>query len=182
MYYLCNVKRDKPELLTKTFTIMNYKEFSAVVSAARTENKETFSNPFVIINLLNKAAKGDFTKVNNCSELTRENTAKVAKVCKGMHSNRYAFDVCLFEKDYKGRFCTISTTKVTETISDYMDLDGISALVVTDKKGREVTLIPIPLTINAYFSAFAKVAKVDIKSAETAEKAAEKAAKDAVEE
>lgn len=164
------------------------KEFNEVVKGAKVEIKGTFNNPFVVINLLNKAAKGDYSKVNNC-DINPENIKKVAKVCKGMHQNRYAFDVCLFEKDSFGRFCTLSPFKGEkgDLSHDYIDINNVSIMVMTDNKGREIvenekgdmyTCVPVSLTINGIFNAFAKVAKVDIIESEKAEKVAEKAKKD----
>ncbi len=173
---------------------MKAKEFSVIVKSAKCELKGTFTSPFVICNLLNKAAKGDFSKVANCSELDRENLAKVAKVVKGMHGQRYAFDMCLFEKDYKGRFVSLSPFKgEKESLTvDYIDTkEGISVCVLTDGKGREiitdkagmlVTCTPISLTVSGVFAAFAKVARVELsaneKAAKDAEKAETKAAKE----
>lgn len=169
------------------------KEFTNVVKGAKVEINGTFRNPFIVINLLNKAAKGDFSKIANVEGVTLENVAKVAKVCKGMHENRYAFDVCLFEKDSFGRFCTLSPFKGEkgDLFADYYDINNLSVLVYTDNKGREIvenekgdlyTCVPVSLTINGIFNAFAKVAKVDIIATEKAEKATKKAAKDSAKE
>lgn len=165
------------------------KEFTNIVKGAKVEINGTFKNPFIVINLLNKAAKGDFSKVANVEGITRENLVKVANVLKGMHNNRYAFDTCLFEKDSFGRFCTMSNYKGEkgELRADYYDVNNLSILVYTDNKGREVVenekgdmfiCMPVSLTINGMFNAFAKVAKVDIIQTEKAAKVAEKAAKD----
>ena len=170
---------------TKSFSA---KEFNGIVKGAKVEIKGTFNNPFVVINLLNKAAKGDFSKINNC-DIKPENLKKVANVCKGIHANRYAFDVCLFEKDSFGRFCTLSPFKgvKSDLMCDYYDINNLSMLISTDKKGHEIVenekgvlyiCVPVTLTINGVFNAFAKVAKVDIIETEKAAKGAEKAAKD----
>lgn len=172
--------------------VFSAKEFTNVVKGAKVEINGTFKNPFIVINLLNKAAKGDFSKINNC-DIKPENLKKVAKVCKGMHKNRYAFDACLFEKDSFGRFCTLSPFKGAkgDLVCDYYDINNLSVLIYTDNKGREVVenekgdlivCMPISLTINGVFSAFAKVAKVDIIATEKAEKATKKAAKDSAKE
>lgn len=172
---------------------LSAKQFTSIVKGAKVEINGTFKNPFIVVNLLNKAAKGDFTKVANVECLSRENVAKVAKVCKGMHQNRYAFDVCLFEKDSFGRFCTLSPFKgkKNDLATDYYDINNLSILIYTDNKGREivenangdlVTCVPVTLTINGIFNAFAKVAKVDVIAAEKAAKESEKAAKDSVKE
>lgn len=165
------------------------KEFTNIVKGAKVEINGTFKNPFIVINLLNKAAKGDFSKVANVEDITRENLVKVANVLKGMHKNRYAFDTCLFEKDSFGRFCTMSNYKGTkgDLFADYYDINNLSVLIYTDNKGREIVenekgdmfiCMPISLTLNGMFNAFAKVAKVDIIQTEKAAKVAEKAAKD----
>lgn len=172
--------------------IFSAKEFNGIVKGAKVEIKGTFNNPFVVVNLLNKAVKGDFSKINNC-DINPENLKKVAKVCKGMHKNRYAFDVCLFEKDSFGRFCTLSPFKGTkgDLFADYYDINNLSVLIYTDNKGREIvenekgdlyTCVPISLTINGVFNAFAKVAKVDIMQTEKAAKVAAKGVKDSAKE
>ena len=168
------------------------KEFNGIVKGAKVEINGTFKNPFVIVNLLNKAAKGDMSKIAGCN-IAPENLKKVANKCKSMHANRYAFDVCLFEKDSFGHFCTLSPFKGTkgDLFADYYDINNLSVLIYTDNKGREIvenekgdlyTCVPVSLTINGIFGAFAKVAKVDIITTEKAEKATKKAAKDSAKE
>ena len=172
---------------------LSAKQFTSIVKGAKVEINGTFKNPFVVINLLNKAAKGDFAKVANVEGISRENIKKVASVLKGMHNNRYAFDVCLFEKDSFGRFCTLSPFKGTkgDLFADYYDINNLSVMVYTDNKWREIvenekgdlyTCVPISLTINGVFGAFAKVAKVDIIAAEKAAKDSAKGAKDRAKE
>lgn len=179
-------------MATKNFSKVSAKEFNTTFKNAKNEVKGIFTSPFVIVNQLNKAAKGDFSKIENCDNLLRENIAAVAKVVKSLHTGRYAFNLDLFVKDYAGRFCTMQTLKnecVTHT--DYMDICGVSAAVAVDNKGREVCkdengnnviFTPIACTISAYFAAFAKVAKVTLVASEKAEKQAakdeKKAAKD----
>lgn len=164
------------------------KEFNKVVRSANSELKGTFKSPFVIVNLLNKAVKGDFEKVSGVEGLSRESLTEVARVLKSMYKGRYAFDLNIFEKDYLNRFCTATKYKGEETVPDYFEVGGVSCLVNVDQKGREVLysdtdksmifLQPIPLTITGVFNAFAKVAKIDLKRAEDNEKAVKKAAKD----
>ena len=147
-------------------------EFNEVVTNSRNELKDVFKNPFVIINALNKAAKGDFSKVKNCDCLTFSNVKAVANVVKSLHGNRYAFDTCLLCKDSKGRFCRISKSKV-------MPVWGFDIVDVNEK--GYVYLRPIALNEIAYFNAFVAIAKAEISKAEKeqkkAEKEAEKAAK-----
>lgn len=146
------------------------KEFAQIVKSAKVEINGIFKSPFVVINLLNKAAKGDFNKIKGAN-ISRENLAKVAKVLKGLHSGRYAFDMCLLTKDNKGRICSVSTSKIMP-VWDYQLID------VLPNKGYKYYK-PINLTINALFNEFAKVAKVEIKEIENAEKEDKKAAKKA---
>lgn len=152
------------------------KEFTQIVKGATKEINGVFKSPFVVVNLLNKAAKGDFSKIEGCT-FTPENLAKVAKVCKSLHGGRYAFDLCLFEKDSRGRFCTLC--KLPKAF--VYDTDG-DAITYTYKGGEIVGtnyMKPIACTINGVFAAFAKVAKIDITETEKAEKAAQKAAEKA---
>ena len=170
-----------------TKNLMSAKEFNSTLKTAKGEIKGIFTSPFVIVNQLNKAAKGDFSKIENCDNLLRENVAKVAKVVKSLHNGRYAFNLDLFVKDYAGRFCTMQVSKKEiETRLDYCDICGVSAAVAIDNKGREVCedengnnviYAPIVCTVTAFFNAFAKVAKVELTASEKAAKETEKAAK-----
>lgn len=161
---------------------LSAKDFANVVKGAKVEVKGVFNNPFVVCNLLEKAAKGDFEKIANVSNISRENLAKVAKVLKGMHGQRYAFSFDfllsnsdLFRKDNNNILCSVSTSKNLPSWS-FQLLDIIPC---TDKvPAKFVYLRPVVCSINAIFAAFAKVAKVDIKNSEKAAKDSEKAAKD----
>jgi regulator of protease activity HflC (stomatin/prohibitin superfamily) len=153
-------------------TKFNYSvsEFNEVVTNGRNELKDTFSNPFVIINALNKAAKGDFSKMKNCEGITFENVKAVANVVKTLHDNRYAFDACLLRKDSKGRFCRVSKSK-TMPIWGYDIID-------VNKKGFSY-LKPIALNEIAFYNAFIAIAKAEISKEEKARKKAEKEAEKA---
>ena len=164
---------------------MKTKEFNAIVKSANQELNGTFKSPFVICNLLNKAAKGDFAKVANCEGLTKENLAKVAKVVKSMHTNRYAFDICILPK-CNGKLGTFIIVPEKQN-----EKSSILCGEIVTFKGKELTINecgfvgifrPISLTISGVFNAFAKVAKVTLleneKAAKDIEKAAKKAAKD----
>lgn len=153
--------------------VFSAKEFTNVVKGAKVELNGIFKSPFIVVNLLNKAAKGDFSKVEGAN-VSKENIAKVAKVLKSMHSERYAFNLDLLTKDNKGRFATVATSKVMP-IWDYQLID------VLPNKGYKYYK-PIQCTINSIFNAFAKVAKVDIIETEKAAKESEKAAKKAAKE
>lgn len=145
-------------------------EFNEVVTNSRNELKNAFKNPFVIINALNKAAKGDFSKMKNCEGLTFENVKAVANVVKTLHGNRYAFDTCLLRKDSKGRFCRVSKSKA-------MPIWGFD-IVDVNEKGFSY-LKPIALNEIAYYNAFVALAKAEISKAEKARKKAEKEAEKA---
>ena len=155
-------------MATKNYGV---KEFNAIVKNANNELKGIFNNPFVVINLLNKAYKGDFSKIAGADNFVRDNIKKVGDVLKGMHDNRYAFDASLLIKDNKGRFVTITTSK-SMPVWDYQLID------VLPNKGYKYYK-PISLTINAIFNAFAKVAKVEISESAKAAKDNEKALKKA---
>ena len=158
------------------------KEFNNIVKGAKVETKGIFSNPFVVCNLLEKAAKGDFEKVSNVSNISRENLTKVAKALKGMHGQRYAFSFDfllsnsdLFRKDNNNILCSVATSKNLPSWSFQL----LNIVPCTDKTpAKFIYLRPVTCSINAIFSAFAKVAKVDIIQTEKAAKVAEKAAKD----
>lgn len=150
--------------------VYSVSEFNEVVTSGREELKDVFSNPFVIINALNKAAKGDFSKMKNCEGLTFENVQAVAKVIKSLHGNRYAFDTCLLRKDSKGRFCRISKSKV-------MPKWGFDLVDISEK--GFLYLKPIALNEIAYYNAFVALAKAEISKAEKARKKAEKEAEKA---
>ena len=153
-------------------TNFNYSvsEFNEVVVNGRNELKDTFSNPFVIINALNKAAKGDFSKMKNCEGLTFENVKAVANVVKSLHNNRYAFDTCLLRKDSKGRFCRVAKSKV-------MPVWGFDLIDVNEK--GYMYYKPIALNEIAFFNAFVAIAKAEVSKAEKARKKAEKEAEKA---
>lgn len=153
-------------------TKFNYSvsEFNEIVTSGRNELKDTFNNPFIIINALNKAAKGDFSKMKNCEGLTFENVKAVADVVKTLHNNRYSFDVCLLRKDSKGRFCRISKSKK-------MPVWGVDIVDVNEK--GYTYLKPIALNEIAFYNAFVALAKAEISKAEKARKKAEKEAEKA---
>lgn len=147
-------------------------EFNEVVTKSRAELNDAFKSPFVILNNLNKAAKGDLSKIKNCEGLTFEDVKAVAKVVKTLHKNRYAFDTCLLRKDSKGRFCRVSKSKV-------MPKFGFD-LVDVNEKGFAY-LRPIALNEIAFYNAFVAIAKGEVskaaKARKKAAKEAEKAAK-----
>lgn len=164
---------------------MNTKEFSAIVKSANVELNGTFKSPFVICNLLNKAAKGDFSKVANCENLTKDNLSKVAKVVKTLHKNRYAFDVCVLPKvcGKLGNFVAVPE-KQCELYSivsgEIVTYNGKTLCI--NEENKVGVFRSIPLTITGVFNAFAKVAKVEISATEKAAKESEKAAKKAAKE
>lgn len=170
--------------------VISAKDFGTCAKGAKVELNGIFKNPFIVCNLLEKAAKGDFSKVANVNGITRENLAIVAKTLKKLHGNRYAFSFDfllsnsdLFRKDRNNVLCSVSTSKSVPAFK-YDMLDIIAA---TDKTGAKfMYLKPVNCTIIAIFNAFAKVAKVDLnsteKAAKEAAKVAEKAAKDSAKE
>lgn len=167
-------------------------EFRTIAKNAGSELKTAFKSPFVIQNLLNKMAKGDFSKVAGAEGLTYSSVKLVADAVKRLHNGRYAFDVSIFPKNYRGEFCTATEYKkeLSALCVDYVGED-VTAQILTDGRGREVCqmcsdgtdkyfmLSPIALSLTAFLNAFARVAGVAIKAEEKAAAAAQKAADDA---
>lgn len=156
-------------------------EFNAIAKSAKKQIKEVTFSPFFIINTLNKVVKGDVSKINGLESINVEDVKKVASVCKTMHTGRYAFDFALFCKDSAGRWCTRTTLPkkyVFDTDEDSVTytLNGKDVLL-----SENVYLQPISCTFTGMLSAFAKVAKVEIreteKRAKEEKRAEEKAAR-----
>ena len=171
------------------YVINSVNEFNVISKAANNELKNEFSNPFIICNLLEKAAKGDFEKVSNVKGLSRENLANVAFNLKKAHKEKHAFNFAyllkseLFTLDYSGKLCTFGKY---EGANDKAALN--CGEIVCDTKGNElrlnnegeiITLKKVSLTIIGIFNAFKKTLKADISKTEKAEKAAKKAAEKA---
>ena len=159
--------------MTKKTKNISSKEFATIAKNATRQIKEVTYSPFFILNTLNKVVKGDVAKISGMESINVDDVKTVANECKKLHGNRYAFDFCLFEKDTKGRFCTrVQLPKVYA-------LDTIGDEVSYTFKGCNVDcsthtyLKPVPCTFPGMLSAFAKVAKVEIRETEKRE-AAEK--------
>lgn len=174
-------------------TFINSKEFNAAAKGARIELKGVFNNPFVICNLLNKAAKGDFSKIENAANFSKENLAIVARELKRQHGERYAFSFDYLKSSYlfgvfDGVLCAVFDANDNESNKNAL-LHGEQ---ITDEKGRFLAFdkngsivavgTPVSLTINGLFNAFCRAAKVDITANEKAAKEREKAAKKAEKE
>lgn len=149
------------------------KEFAAIAKNATKQIKEVTYSPFFILNTLNKVVKGDVSKINGMDSINVDDVKNVAKVCKTLHGGRYAFDFALFDKDSKGHFCTRVTLPkkfVCDTDGDAVtySFNGKDALI-----SENVYLQPVTCTFPGMLSAFAKVAKVEIRETEKRE-AAEK--------
>jgi len=160
---------------------MTSKEFAAIAKNANKQIKEVTYSPFFIINTLNKVVKGDVSKINGLESINVEDVKKVASVCKTLHTGRYAFDFALFEKDTFGRWCTRTTLPKKYVF----DTDGDSVTYTVNGKdvllSDNVYLQPVTCTYPGMLSAFAKVAKVEIreteKRAKEEKRAEEKAAR-----
>lgn len=174
-------------------TFINSKEFNAAAKGARVELKGVFSNPFVVCNLLNKAAKGDFSKIENAANFSRENLSIVAKELKRQHGGRYPFAFDYLKGSYlfgvfDGVLCALHDSSDNESNRNAL-LHGEQ---ITDEKGRYLAFdvsgsivavgAPVSLTINGVFNAFCKAAKVDITANEKAAKVAAKEEKKAEKE
>lgn len=152
---------------------MTSKEFAAIAKNANKQIKDVTYSPFFILNTLNKVVKGDIAKINGMESINVDDVKEVARVCKTLHGNRYAFDFCLFEKDSFGRWCTrtnLPKKYVLDTCGDAVTYtyNGKDVLF-----GENVYLQPVTCTFPGMLSAFAKVAKVELRETEKRE-AAEK--------
>lgn len=171
------------------YVINSVKDLSLINVAAKAELKDTFSNPFVILNNLEKAAKGDFQKVANVEGLSRENLANLAFNLKKAHNQKKAFyfpyllNSGIFCLDYSGKLCSYAK---------YEGANEKAALscgeIVCNSKGEElrineggeiVSLKKVSLTYIGIYNAFVKVLKAEISKAEKAAKAEQKAAEKA---
>lgn len=169
--------------MAKKINNITSKEFAAIANSAKKQIKDVTFSPFFIVNTLNKVVKGDIAKINGMESINVDDVKTVANECKKLHGGRYAFDFALFEKDSTGRFCTrVQLPKVYA-------LDTIGDAVSYTFRGCDVDIDthtyykPVPCTFVGMFSAFAKVAKVELSENEKAvraeKKASEKARKDA---
>lgn len=150
--------------------------FNETNTMAKRELNGIFKNPFVVINLLNKAYKGDFEKINNCEGITRESIVLIGKTLKSLHKYStpfaydYLFDAGVCAKDSKNRLCTIATSKV-------MPKWGVD-LVSVDENGYKY-FKPVMCSVTSIYNVFAKAAKLAVKSDENELNSAKKAAKKA---
>lgn len=167
--------------MTKKVNNISSKEFAAIAKNANKQIKEVTFSPFFIVNTLNKVVKGDVSKINGLESINVDDVKTVANECKKLHGGRYAFDFALFEKDTKGRFCTRTTLPkkyVLDTCGDAVTytINGKDILL-----SENVYLQPVTCTFPGVLSAFAKVAKVELRETEKRENAerreAEKRAK-----
>ena len=157
--------------MAKKTNNISSKEFAAIVKNANRQIKEVTSSPFFIVNTLNKVVKGDVSKIVGMESINVDDVKTVANECKKLHGNRYDFDFVLFEKDTKGRFCT----RVTLPKKYVFDTDGDAVTYTFNGKdillSDNVYLQPIACTFTGMLSAFAKVAKVEIRETEKRENA-----------
>lgn len=160
-------------IMTKKTKNISSKEFAAIAKNATKQIKEVTYSPFFILNTLNKVVKCDVAKISGMESINVDDVKTVANECKKLHGNRYAFDFALFEKDSKGRFCT----RVTLPKNYVFDTDGDA--VTYSFNGKDILLYdnvylqPVTCTFPGMLSAFAKVAKVEMRETEKRE-AAEK--------
>lgn len=155
----------------KTLNFSSVSEFVNVVNNAKSELNGTFKSPFIVINLLNKAAKGDFSKVKNCSDLDVSSVKQIAKALKAIHGKNNAFDfdyllesgVC--EKNLDGKLCALRLVKQIPAYKNRL-------VDIVPNKGYKA-FVPVNVTINSIFNLFVKAAKVEIKAVEKAAKASE---------
>lgn len=147
---------------------LSTKEFNVIVKGAKVELNGIFKSPFVVINLLNKASKGDMAKINGCN-IKPENLKAVANELKRIHGNRYAFVMDVLPKSENGKIGYF--VEIPEKQNEIVNINngeivtfGKKELIVNN--GKVGIFNPISCTINGIFNAFAKVAKVDISTNE----------------
>ena len=159
--------------MTKKTNSISSKEFATIAKNATRQIKEVTYSPFFILNTLNKVAKGDVAKINGMESINVDDVKTVANECKKLHGGRYAFDFALFDKDSTGRFCT----RVNLPKKYALDTDGDAVTYTINGKdvllSDNVYLQPVTCTFPGMLSAFAKVAKVEMRETEKRE-AAEK--------
>ena len=153
--------------MKKNAIITSSREFNVVSKNATSEVKNTFSSVYVIANLLNKACKGDFNKLEN-TNISVSNLQRIAATLKSMHGKRYAFDVPSLLQLANGYYyyhngVICYTAKCKKCPKYGLDLVDVDTEFWYYHK-------PIVLTIDAVFAAFRKVAKCEIKAGETAAK------------
>lgn len=157
--------------MTKKTNNISSKEFAAIAKNANKQIKEITYSPFFILNTLNKVVKGDVSKINGMESINVDDVKTVANECKKLHGCRYAFDFCLFEKDSFGRWCTRTTLPKKYVF----DTDGDAVSYTFNGKdvilSENVYLQPVTCTFPGMLSAFAKVAKVEIRATEKRENA-----------
>lgn len=151
----------------KKNVISTSREFAKVAKSAKVELKNTFSSVYVITNLLNKACKGEFNKLENVS-FSCDDLKRVAATLKNMHGKRYAFDIPALLQLGSGMFYyhngVICQTAKSKKCPKYgYDLADVNTDFWYYHK-------PIVLTIDAVFAAFCKVVRYELKATETAAK------------
>lgn len=131
-------------------------------------------------NEVKSASKNIFFWQKNLRTLAKKNefcegqsVAKVAKAVRNYTKGGSLFDLCAFEKDAEGRFCT----RALASKDSHIITTGEG--YCTDEKGRQYIegsateiLLPVPCTLLGVFNAFCKVATAEIKALEKAEKEA----------
>lgn len=150
-----------------TKVITSSKEFSKVSKSAKMQLKATFASIYVIVNLLNKACKGEFNKLENVS-FSVDDLKRVAATLKKLHGARYAFDVpaLLQLADglyyyHNGVICQLAKAKVCPKFG--YDLADVTPDFWYYHK-------PVNLTIDSVFACFCKVARYELKATEKAAK------------
>lgn len=137
--------------------VENKKAANAIVTKSKKQLKGYISSPFAGANILNKGYKGDFSKLSeygvNCEDFIfvgkillqhqKENANLFA-------STRYPFNLDLFQKDSKGRFCY-------EFKSKKVPIWGTDIVNVSPK--GYIYLKPIKNNITDLYNAFTIIAK-----------------------
>lgn len=137
--------------------VENKKAANAIVTNSKKQFKGYISSPFAGANILNKGYKGDFSKLAE-NDINCEDVLFVGKVLleyQKTHANffvntRYPFNLDIFPKDSKGRFCY-------ECKSKKMPVWGLDIVNVSPK--GYIYLKPIKNNIADLYNAFSGIAK-----------------------
>lgn len=147
--------------------ISTSKEFAKVAKSAKVELKNAFSSVYVIANLLNKACKGDFNKLENVS-FSVDDLKRVAATLKNMHGKRYAFDVPSLLQLADGMYYYHNGVICQTAKSKNCPKFGLDLVEVTPEFWYYNK--PVNLTIDSVFACFCKVARYELKATEMAAK------------
>lgn len=160
---------------------MTTKEFNQSAKKGQKAIVTLTKSPFAIIKSLNNRLKetGKTTFIEGLGNIDLSGVHVVADQLKAINpAARYAFNVDVFTKDYKGRFCERVAYKGNERPArDGQIVTDKGRELVTDETGNTIMLRPVVCTEAGMFNAFVRIAGVYVKAEDTASRQAAKEAK-----